>query len=121
MPLRVNLTAHENIALITQFHHATPWEEASAQAQSLLDCTGHGNIALKRDEDLNMTQRFAVKMARAIMLRRPLIVIDRPAFMLADVPYPDALRAMLGCLQHEYSNHSVVDYVWNQSIYEYQK
>ena len=119
--MRVNLTALENIALITQFHHATPWKQASEQAQKLLDCTGHGDIALKRDEDLNMTQRFAVKMARAIMLRRPLVAIDRPALMLADVPYPDVLRAMLGCLQHEHSDHRVVDYVWNQSIYEYQK
>ncbi|WP_124950041.1 hypothetical protein [Sulfuriferula thiophila] len=121
LPLRVNLTALENIALITQFHHATPWKQASEQAQKLLDCTGHGDIALKRDEDLNMTQRFAVKMARAIMLRRPLVAIDRPALMLADVPYPHVLRTMLGCLQHEHSDHRVVDYVWNQSIYEYQK
>jgi ABC-type lipoprotein export system ATPase subunit len=121
MPLRVNLTALENIALITQFHHATPWQQASEQAQTLLDCTGHGDIALKRDEDLSMTQRFAVKMARAIMLRRPLVAIDRPALMLADVHYPEVLRAMLACLQHEYSDHCVVDYIWNRPVYEYRK
>ncbi|OIQ64686.1 hypothetical protein GALL_537620 [mine drainage metagenome] len=81
----------------------------------------HGDNALKRDEDLTLTQRFAVKMARAIMLRRPLIVIDRPALLLADVPYPQVLHNMLGCLQHEYSDHRIVDYIWNQSVYEYRK
>lgn len=81
----------------------------------------HGDIALKRDEDLTLTQRFAVKMARAIMLRRPLIVIDRPALLLADVPYPQVLHDILSCLQHEHSNHRIVDYIWNQSVYEYQK
>lgn len=121
LPLRVNLTSLENIALIAQFHHATPWREASAQAQQVLDCMTHGDIALKRDEDLTLTQRFAVKMARAIMLRRPLIVIDRPALLLADVPYPQVLHNMLGCLQHEYSDHRIVDYIWNQSVYEYRK
>lgn len=121
LPLRVNLTSLENIALIDQFHHATPWQEASAQAQRVLDCMAHGDIALKRDEDLTLTQRFAVKMARAIMLRRPLIVIDRPALLLADVPYPQVLHDLLGCLQHEHSNHRIVDYIWNQSVYEYQK
>lgn len=120
LPLRVNLTALENIALISQFHHAASWEQASLQAQRLLECTGHANIAEKRDEELTMTQRFAVKMARAIMLRRPLLVIERPALLLADVPYPQVLRAMLGCLQHEHSEHRVVDYIWNQSVYEYQ-
>ncbi|ARU31602.1 hypothetical protein CAP31_07840 [Sulfuriferula sp. AH1] len=81
----------------------------------------HGDIALKRDEDLTLTQRFAVKMARAIMLRRPLIVIDRPALLLADVPYPQVLHDMLDCLQHEYSDHRIIDYIWNQSVYEYRK
>ena len=104
---------------MTQFHHATPWHQASIQAQNLLECTGHGDIALKRDEELSMTQRCAVKIARAIMLRRPLLVIDRPAMLLADVHYPPVLQTMLDCLQREYGELRVIDYIWNQSIYEY--
>lgn len=119
LPLRVNLTTLENIALMTQFHHATPWQQASEQAQKLLECTGNGDIALKRDEELSMTQRCAVKIARAVMLRRSMLVIDRPAMLLADVHYPPVLQTMLNCLQREYGELRIIDYIWNQSIYEY--
>ncbi|BBP04072.1 hypothetical protein TPL01_32220 [Sulfuriferula plumbiphila] len=115
--MRVNLTALENIALVEQFHQAMSWTQASARAQRLLDSCGHGDIAMKRDEDLTPTQRFAVKLARAIQLRRPLLVIDRPALLLADVPYPDALGTLLARLADVYPAHRILDYTWNQALY----
>lgn len=118
LPLRVNLTALENIALVKQFHHAMSWTQASAEAQRLLDCCGQGEIAQKRDEDLTPTQRFAVKMARAIELERPLLVVDRPALLLADVPYPAVLAEMLMRLAGEYRAHTILDYDWNQPLYQ---
>lgn len=117
LPLRVNLTALENIALIKQFHLNHTWAQASAEAQQLLDQCGQGDIAMKRDEDLTPTQRFAVKMARAILLARPLLVIDRPAELLPDVPYPDLLLTMLDKLTDKLPDYRILDYDWNKPLY----
>jgi ABC-type sugar transport system ATPase subunit len=117
LPLRVNLTALENIALIRQFHLNLTWTQASAEAQQLLDQCGQGDIAMKRDEDLTPTQRFAVKMARAILLARPLLVIDRPAELLPDVPYPDLLLSMLDKLTDKLPDYRILDYDWNKPLY----
>jgi ABC-type Na+ transport system ATPase subunit NatA len=118
LPLRVNLTCLENVALIDQLHHHASWESASARAHQLLSCMGYKHIAEKRDEDITHSQRFAVKMARAIMLKRPLIVIDRPALLLPDVFYPEILRAMLACLLHETLEYVIIDYSWYAPLYE---
>jgi len=118
LPLRVNLTALENIALIKQYHLNLSWKQASVDAQQLLDQCGHGDVAMKRDEDLTPTQRFAVKMARAMMLARPLLVIDRPAELLADTPYPKLLATMLGSLANKLPDHQILDYDWNKPLYQ---
>ncbi|WP_461553407.1 hypothetical protein [Sulfuriferula sp.] len=117
LPLRVNLTALENIALIKQFHLNHTWAQASAEAQQLLDQCGHADIALKRDEDLTPTQRFAVKTVRAIMLARPLLVIDRPAELLPDAPYPHLMAAMLDKLADRLPDYQILDYDWNKPLY----
>lgn len=118
LPLRVNLTCLENIALIDQLHQHASWVNASVRAQQLLSCMGYADIAMKRDEDLSYSQRFAVKMARAIMLKRQLIVIDRPALLLPDVFYPQILRATLACLLHEARDYVIIDYSWHTPLYE---
>ena len=120
LPLRVNLTCLENIALIDQLHQHASWANASTRAQQLLTCMGYPDIAMKRDEDLNYSQRFAVKMARAIMLKRRLIVIDRPALLLPDVFYPQILRTTLACLLHEAREYVIIDYSWHTPLYETQ-
>jgi ABC-type Na+ transport system ATPase subunit NatA len=79
---------------------------------------GYQDIATKRDEDLSYSQRFAVKMARAIMLKRQLIVIDRPALLLPDVFYPQILRSTLACLLHEACEYVIIDYSWYTPLYE---
>jgi ABC-type Na+ transport system ATPase subunit NatA len=79
---------------------------------------GYQDIATKRDEDLSHSQRFAVKMARAIMLKRQLIVIDRPALLLPDVFYPQILRSTLACLLHEACEYVIIDYSWYTPLYE---
>ena len=118
LPLRVNLTALENIALIQQFHARLNWLHASAQAQHLLDLAGHGDCAMKRDEDLTPTQRFAVKMARAIVQSRPLLVIDRPALLLPDSPYPTLLASLLHSLSDALPDYQILDYDWNKPLYQ---
>lgn len=115
--MRVNLTALENIALAEQYHQTLSWTRASERAQRLLDRCGNGDIALKRDEDLSYTQRFVVKLARAIQLQRPLLIIDRPAQLLADIFYPPVLGALLADLAGEYAEHRVLDYSWQQPLY----
>jgi ABC-type lipoprotein export system ATPase subunit len=121
LPLRVNLTSLENIALIAQLHQHTSWADASQRAQQLLHAMCSDDIALKRDEDLSYMQRFVVKTARAIMLKRPLILIDRPACLLPDVFYPEVLSRILNGVHDEIPHYTIVDYHWNRPLYEHTK
>ena len=115
--LRVNLTALENIALIRQYHAGLSWSRASAEAQQLLDLSGHGDCAMQRDEDLTSAQRFAVKLARAISQARPLLVIDRPALMLPDMAYPRHLAALLESLSERLPDYRILDFDWHKPLY----
>ncbi len=60
----------------------------------MLEQLGHADIALLRDPDMTPAQRFVTKLARALILRRPRLVIDRPGAMLYDVPYPVFIRQL---------------------------
>lgn len=73
---------------------------------------------MKRDEDLTPTQRFAVKMARAIVQSRPLLVIDRPALLLPDSPYPTLLANLLHSLSDALPDYLILDYDWNKPLYQ---
>ena len=90
--------------------------ESNRQALQLLDQLGHADIALLRDPDMTPAQRFITKLGRALILRRPRLVIDRPGAMLYDVPYPAFLRrlaeqaAMTGTWE-------IFDFSWNQPLY----
>ena len=116
LPLRANLSAVDNIALIPLYQRHYNAAESTRQAQTMLEQLGHAEIALLRDPDMTPAQRFVTKLARALILRRPRLVIDRPGAMLYDVPYPGFIRqlaeqATMG------GSWEVFDFSWNQALY----
>ena len=117
LPLRANLSALDNIALIPLYHGHYGAAESGRQALTMLEQLGHADIAPLRDPDMTPAQRFVTKLARALILKRPRLVIDRPGAMLYDVPYPDFIRhlaaqtAMTGAWD-------IFDFSWNQALYK---
>lgn len=117
LPLRANLSALDNIALIPLYQRHFSAAESVRQAQAMLDQLGHADIALLRDPDMTPAQRFVTKLARAIILKRPRLVIDRPGAMLYDVPYPEFIR-QLAAQDAMAGTWEIFDFSWNQALYQ---
>jgi ABC-type sugar transport system ATPase subunit len=117
LPLRANLSALDNIALIPLYQRHFTAAESARQAQQLLDQLGHTDIALLRDPDMTPAQRFVTQLARALILNRPRLVIDRPGAMLYDVPYPSLIR-QLAAQAGMAGTWEIYDFSWNQSLYQ---
>jgi ABC-type polar amino acid transport system ATPase subunit len=116
LPLRANLSALDNIALIPLYQRHYGALEAGQQAQALLAQLGHADIAALRDPDMTPAQRFVTQLARALMLKRPRLVIDRPGAMLYDVPYPRFIR-QLAAQSGLAGTWEIYDFSWNQALY----
>ena len=116
LPLRANLSAVDNIALIPLYQGHYSAGESGIRAQTLLEQLGHGDIALLRDPDMTPAQRFVAKLARALILKRPRLVIDRPGAMLYDVPYPDFIR-QLAAQAEMTGTWEIYDFSWNRVLY----
>ena len=116
LPLRANLSALDNIALIPLYQRHYGVSESTRQAQAMLDQLGHADIALLRDPDMTPAQRFVAKLARALILKRPRLVIDRPGAMLYDVPYP-AFIQQLAAQDNISGIWEIFDFSWNQVLY----
>ncbi len=116
LPLRANLSALDNIALIPLYQRHYSAAESNRQAGQLLAQLGHADIAPLRDPDMTPAQRFIAKLARALILGRPRLVIDRPGAMLYDVPYPDFIR-QLAAQQEMAGTWEIYDFSWNQALY----
>lgn len=116
LPLRANLSALDNIALIPLYQRHYGVSESTRQAQVMLDKLGYADIALLRDPDMTPAQRFVAKLARALILKRPRLVIDRPGAMLYDVPYP-AFIQQLAAQDNISGIWEVFDFSWNQVLY----
>jgi ABC-type sugar transport system ATPase subunit len=116
LPLRANLSALDNVGLIPLYQRHCGALDSARQAQALLDGFAHGGIALLRDPDMTAAQRFVVKLARAVILRRARIVIDRPGAMLYDVDYPDFIRQLADCDVAD-GQWQLYDYDWNRAHY----
>ena len=116
LPLRANLSALDNIALIPIYQGHFNVAESNRQARQLLEQLGHADIAALRDPDMTPAQRFVTKLARALILRRPRLVIDRPGAMLYDVPYPAFIR-QLAARAEMTGMWEVFDFGWNQALY----
>ncbi len=118
LPLRANLSARENVALIPLYQKHFDAAESSRQAQALLDQLGFGAISDKRDPDMNPSERFVTKLARALILKRPQLVIERPGAMLYDIPYPAFLRGLAFRIENGPAKWEVFDFDWNRPLYD---
>lgn len=117
LPLRANLSARENIALIPLYQRHYGAAEASRQSLSLLDRLGFAAIGDKRDPDMTPSERFVAKLARALILKRPRLVIERPGAMLYDIPYPAFLRELASRVEESPAEWEVFDFDWNRPLY----
>lgn len=116
LPLRANLSALDNVALIPIYQRHSSVDESNQQALDLLRQLGHADIVPLRDPDMTPAQRFVTKLARALILRRPRLVIDRPGAMLYDVAYP----AFIGSLASQAGlsgTWEIFDFSWNRTLY----
>lgn len=117
LPLRANLSVLENIALVPQYRDNAPTRQASEQAWTLLQRMGQIDSADMRDPDLSHEQRFIAKLLRALIGQPPIIVIERPALLLPDLPYPAFLADCLPKLKDEINTILILDYRWNAPLY----
>ena len=116
LPLRANLSALDNIALIPLYQRHYGTAESTRQALAMLDRLGHAEIAPLRDPDMTPAQRFVTQLARALILKRPRLIIDRPGAMLYDVPYPRFIR-QLASQADMTGTWEIYDFSWNQALY----
>jgi predicted ABC-type transport system involved in lysophospholipase L1 biosynthesis ATPase subunit len=117
LPLRANLTALENIALVPQYRRDLRWADASVEAMALLEQLGCAGCAGKRDAGLTHEERFRVKLLRAVAGAPALVVIERPGYLLPDTHYPPLVEAALAALQDRFGEGMVIDYAWNAPLY----
>ena len=117
LPLRANLSARENIALIPLYQKHYDAAESARQAQALLERLGFAAIGDKRDPDMIPAERFVAKLARALILKRPRLVIERPGAMLYDIPYPGFLRELAARMEGGPASWEVFDFDWNRPLY----
>jgi ABC-type lipopolysaccharide export system ATPase subunit len=116
--LRANLSVRENIALIPLYQKHFDAAESARQAQHLLEQLDFAAIADKRDPDLSASERFVAKLARALILKRPRLVIECPGAMLYDIPYPDFLRGLAARFDGSPEKWEVFDFEWNRPLYD---
>jgi len=116
LPLRANLSALDNIALIPLYQRHFSGPESVRQARALLEQLDYASIAPLRDSDMSATQRFVTQLARAMILQRPRLVIDQPGAMLYDVAYP-AFIAQLAQRVVAKSTWEIFDYEWNRGLH----
>jgi ABC-type proline/glycine betaine transport system ATPase subunit len=117
LPLRANLSVLENIAIVPQYRQNLGYDAAADQAWALLSLLGRTDCAFKRDPDLDHAERFIAKLLRAVILTPPIILIDRPALLLPDIPYPPFLDDTLLRLEGRFAQCWIVDYQWNEPLY----
>ncbi len=117
LPLRANLSVLENIAIVLQYRRNMNYDAAADRAWALLGRLGQTDSAFKRDPDLGSEQRFAAKLARALILPQPIILIERPGLLLPDTHYPAFLDAALTAVEDLFEQCWIVDYTWNEPLY----
>ncbi|MHB1085803.1 MAG: hypothetical protein ACYCZA_13310 [Thiobacillus sp.] len=116
LPLRANLSALDNIALIPLYQRHFDATESARQARDMLDQLGYADIAPLRDPDMSPAQRFVTKLARALILKRSRLIIDRPGAMLYDVPYSQFIR-QLAAQAGVTGAWEIYDFSWNRALY----
>jgi predicted ABC-type transport system involved in lysophospholipase L1 biosynthesis ATPase subunit len=115
--LRVNLSAQDNVALIPLFQKDLSAARAAKEAAALLNQLGFPELTPKREADMTAAEKFITLLARAIMLKRNRLIIDRPGAMLYDVHYPPFIQLLGSRVQGE-QTWEIFDFVWNRPLYE---
>jgi ABC-type polar amino acid transport system ATPase subunit len=116
LPLRANLSALDNIALIPLYQRHFSAAESARQAMALLDKLDHLDIVSLRDPDMTPSQRFVTQLARALILHRPRLIIDRPGAMLYDVMYPTFIHQLASRVTST-GAWEIFDYDWNRVLH----
>lgn len=116
-PLRCNLTGAENIAFVRQFHGHEKRGKSLAAAREVLAWSGYGSAADKRDGDMTEQERLATMVARARMLDRTVLLVDRPGAMLPNTDYPAWIFSLLTQYSDQFEHLEVLDYEWNRPLY----
>ena len=117
LPLRANLSVIENITVVLQFRTNSYLGEANDSAWELLAQAGYTACSEQRDPDLTYEERFVTKLLRAVVLRPPVILIDRPGMLLPDSNYPVFLNRLLLKLDENFDQCWILDYTWNAPLY----
>ncbi len=117
LPLRANLSVLENIAIVPQYRQNLSYAAAADQAWALLARLDQTGCAFRRDPALTCVERFVAKLLRAVILRPPIILIDRPALLLPDIHYPPFLETTLQALAGDFDDCRILDYAWNAPLY----
>jgi predicted ABC-type transport system involved in lysophospholipase L1 biosynthesis ATPase subunit len=117
LPLRANLTALENVALVPQYRRDLDWTSAAGEAMALLERLGCAACAGKRDAELTHAERFQIKLLRAGAAAPARVIIERPGYLLPDIHYPPFVDAGLAALQGCFGECIIVDYAWNAPLY----
>jgi len=118
MPLRANLSALDNIALIPQYRSNLKYAEAADQAWTLLVETGFQDMHAKRDPALSYSERFVTKLLRAVISKPVILLVDRPAMLLPEVHYPPFMFSMLKKMSGYMNDCWIIDYQWNRALYD---
>ncbi len=116
-PLRVNLSAQDNVALIPLYQKDLTARKAAQEAVALLSLLGFAKLAPKRESDMSPAEKFITQLARAIMLKRPRLIIDRPGAMLYDIHYPPFIQSLRSRVPGEQA-WEIFDFIWNRPLYE---
>jgi ABC-type nitrate/sulfonate/bicarbonate transport system ATPase subunit len=112
IPLISNQEVWLNIALIKQYHENMPRGEAEHIALNALQRLGLGDIAFKRNPDLNNEERFCAMLLRASMVRDALIIIDRPFKIIPHLKDVDYIFQALKKIEDFYISCHIYDYEW---------
>lgn len=117
VPLISNLDVWRNIALIYQYHQEASQKDAQDFVMQCLRRYDLEKIAYKRNPMLSEEERFCVKLLRAAMVDKAVIVIDRPFKMLHYIPDKTFIYETLGKIEDLFTRCDILDYAQEKNRY----
>ncbi|HSW60877.1 MAG TPA: hypothetical protein VLJ60_08765 [bacterium] len=117
IPLLSNISAIDNIALVARFHSDIPDKTIFSNIKTLMDILDIGSAINSKPSSFDEMTRFKVKLLRAIMLTGADIVIDRPFYMIRNMPTVLQVRKILTLLDTHFEQCIIADYEWHRDRY----
>ena len=117
IPLLSNLTAIDNIALVARFHSDIPDKMIFSNIKTLMELLDINSSINSKPSSFDEMTRFKVKLLRAIMMTGADIVIDRPFYMLRNMPTVHSIRKILTLLDTHFEQCIIADYEWHRDRY----